>query len=124
MRETDETHDAERRTILGRDTVDIVCRGDAARSRHVLRRDRRCARQVPTQMAGGEPTVIIVTATRARADVQIDRLWPRLVLRAHVGTGAENSAASDQEVCRQPMRRAHYHLHSVFRETRAGEPDC
>ena len=56
------------RAVLGRHFVHVLCCDEAAGARHILRDDRRIARQVSRQKLGDEPAVDVVAAARPVAD--------------------------------------------------------
>ncbi len=66
--------DAERRSVLGRDLVEIVGGLEAAGARHVLRNEGRLSRNVLAQVARHHAAVEIVAAARGVADGDRDGL--------------------------------------------------
>src|SRR5262249_40385942 len=65
---------AERGAVLGRDRIDVLRGAQAPGAGHVLRHDRRPARDMLADVAGDQPAVEVVAAADAVADDEIDGL--------------------------------------------------
>ena len=90
--------------------VEIVGRDDPIGARHVRGNDRRIAGNVPPDVAGKQPPVLVVTATRAESDDDGDGL----AFEVAVGLGFRvmpeadrkggNPETSNQRTQRCPLR--------------------
>ena len=97
---------ADRRAVAACHIVDVIGRGQSAACRHVLRHDRRVARDVIAQMAGKGARVDIVTAADRGADDQPQFLAARKI-RDAVGARPvkRTPAAVSNEIRRSTSRK-------------------
>src|SRR5207253_192079 len=62
---------SERGAVLGRNRIDVLRGAQAAGTGHVLRHDRRPARDVLADVAGNEPAIEVIAATDTVADDEV-----------------------------------------------------